>query len=186
MLKIYTFLAFFIFSITSIAFSATGVEIKNNTRGTKEIVPDLKRGTKEIVPDLKSAMELVKSGKYGSDDLDLFVTVGGGGGATYTSLTGAGGLFQAVNSIMVTEDIIAVVTSNTVETGTNLLFQFTLPYRLFIVPGAASVMTLEATGIGANAPMMTLDGADNVIIDGRFNGEGRYLRFINNNATLDL
>lgn len=171
MKKLITILLFFILGTSLPAFSA-GVEIKNNSKGTKE-----------FAPDLKTAMQMVKSGKYGSDDLDLIVTVGGGGGATYASITDFGGLFQAINSIMVTEDIIAVVIANTVETGAVTLLQFTLPYRLYITPGAASVFTLEATTLGSNAPMMVLDGADNVIIDGRFAGAGRFLRFVNNNAT---
>ncbi len=171
MFKNLTILMFFVFGFTVSAFSA-GVEIKNNTKGTKE-----------IAPDLKTAMQIVKSGKFGSDDLDLIVTVGGGGGATYASLTDIGGLFHAINSGLVTEDVIAVVIANTVETGAISLLQFAHPYKLFIVPGAASVLTLEATTLGSNAPMMVLDGADNVIIDGRFGGAGRYLRFVNNNAT---
>ncbi len=112
------------------------------------------------------------------------VTVGTGG--DYPSFTNAGGLFQAINSSGLTQNVVATVISNTNELGTNSLNQFNNSFSLTIKPDAATIRTIEMINpTQANDSLFVFDGADNVIIDGSFNGNGRYLLFRCANANTD-
>jgi hypothetical protein len=107
----------------------------------------------------------------------------GAGSPNYPSFSGAAGLFNAINTSVVASDVTVIVQNNTVEDGTVSLNEFTKGYRIFVVPGAASVFTFEGTTAAANDALLELNGADDFLIDGRFGGAGKFLRFVNNNAT---
>jgi hypothetical protein len=104
-----------------------------------------------------------------------------GAGNTYTSLTKAGGLFQALNngSLTLTKDITVAITSDLTEDGSNFLTNANLNgYRLTIKPSADTIRNISNTTNLGNS-MITVSGAKKVVIDGRYNGSGRYLRFVN-------
>ena len=111
-------------------------------------------------------------------------TVGAGG--DYPSLGGVGGLFAAINSSTVTGNLVISINSDLTESGGNALNQFNTNefpannYSLTIQPGSVGTKTI--TGNVANG-LIRLNGADNVTIDGRFSGAGRYLTFRNTSTS---
>lgn len=116
---------------------------------------------------------------YTSETSALIGSYNVGSGQTYTTLTGAGGFFDAVNTQGLTGNVTVLITSNIVEAGTVSLNQWaTAGFTITISPNAATVRTLG--GNLANA-LFIFNGADNLTIDGRFGGSGRYLRFYNTN-----
>lgn len=104
-----------------------------------------------------------------------------GSGQTYTTLTGSGatGFFNAVNTNGLSGNVTVLITSSTTETGAVVLNQWTGNYTITISPSSASLKTLSGN---VAAPLFDLNGPDNLIIDGRFGGSGRYLRFVNSNT----
>ncbi|MDZ4405918.1 right-handed parallel beta-helix repeat-containing protein [Prosthecobacter sp.] len=108
------------------------------------------------------------------------VTVGSGG--TYPSLSGAGGLFAALNGALLTGDVVVKITSDLAETGGVTLNPWQEEgagnYTFTIQPDSATMQTISGS---AAAGLITLNGADRVSIDGRFGGSGRYLTFRNTN-----
>ena len=125
----------------------------------------------------------------GTTDLTFSGSVNVGAGQTYTSLTGANGLFEKINSGRLTGDLTVNITSNLTEDGTNALGQWLDvggTWTLTIRPDGTTERTIS--GAVANG-MIRLDGADRVTIDGRYNTSGKYLRFRNTNtlnATITL
>ncbi len=105
------------------------------------------------------------------------------GTPNYPSFSGAAGLFNAINTGAVNSNVLVVVQNNLIEDGTVSLNQFESGNRIIVVPGAASVFTIEGTTAAASDALLEMNGADDFLIDGRYNGAGRYLRFINNNST---
>jgi hypothetical protein len=109
------------------------------------------------------------------------VTVGGGG--TYPSLSGAGGLFAALNGPVLTGNVTVSLTSDLTEDGSVTLGQLNSDNypqpTVTIQPGSATMRTISGN---VDTSIITLDGADRVIIDGRFGGSGRYLTFRNTNT----
>jgi hypothetical protein len=107
-----------------------------------------------------------------------------GTGQTYTTLTGAGGFFAAINANVVTGNVTVNIVSDLTEDGTNALNQWTEEgagnYTITIQPSAATERLIA--GAVANG-MIRLDGADRVTFDGRFSGSGKYLRFRNTNTS---
>ena len=110
------------------------------------------------------------------------VTVGTGG--TYTSLTNAGGLFQALNLAGISGDLTVNITSDlTAETGAVPLNQLAESgaggYTVTIKPsGAARV--ISGTGAVSNG-LIKLNGADRIVFDGSLSGgTDRSLTFTNN------
>ncbi len=106
-----------------------------------------------------------------------------GTGETYTSLTNAGGIFEAINNSEVTGNITINITSDlTGELGTNGINAFAAPYSITISPsgGARSI-----TGSTASNAMIRTDGASSVTIDGSVGGVGsdRSLTIENTNTT---
>jgi len=104
---------------------------------------------------------------------------------TYPTLTGAGGLFEAINNGIVTSNVTANITADLVEPGTVALNQFSESplnsnFTLTIQPDGTTERLIS--GAVANG-MIRLDGADRVSFDGRFNYSGRYLRFRNTNTS---
>lgn len=94
----------------------------------------------------------------------------------YASLTGTAGLFDAMNKGTVTGNITVQITDNLVETGIVALNQFAVPFTMAIVPANASLKTITGN---VDQGLIRFNGADNVTIDGRFAGSGKYLEFLN-------
>jgi hypothetical protein len=125
------------------------------------------------------------------------VTIGTGLGQTYPTLSGVGGLFEAINNGYVSGDITATVTSNTVETGAVALNEWaeyntgtcaltgTAVYRL-TVQSDGNVRNLVGTDLVYNATtlqaMINLNGADRVTFTGG-TGTQRNLVFRSTHAT---
>lgn len=110
------------------------------------------------------------------------VTVGVGG--TYPSLTGAGGLFQDINSKALTGNLTATIISDLTEDGSNALLKWTEDapgnFTVTIKPDAAIERVIEGN---VPYPMIRFSGSKHATIDGRYNGAGKYLRFRNLNTT---
>jgi uncharacterized repeat protein (TIGR02543 family) len=109
------------------------------------------------------------------------VTVTGstGANATYTSLTNAGGAFAAINAAgsQTGNNILITITADvTTEAGTNGLNAGTWA-TLTINPSGARTIS----GAAASAPLINLNGADNVTING-FNTGGNSLTISNTNT----
>jgi len=108
------------------------------------------------------------------------VTVGTAG--TYPTLTGTGGLFEAINFGTVTGNITASIISDITEPGTVALNQWTESgagnYTFTIQPDGTTLRTISSTIVATYQPMIPIDGADRVII----NGGNKYLLFRNNHT----
>ncbi len=93
----------------------------------------------------------------------------GGVGANYTTLRLA---FNAINAGVITGDIILQITGSTTETASALLYASgtgsSSYYSIQIYP-TISGRTISGT---VNGPLIDLNGADNVTIDGRVNATG--------------
>lgn len=101
-----------------------------------------------------------------------------GVGETYTSLTGSGGLFSAINAQGLAANTLVYITSDLTETGTVALTGAGLNgFSLTIQPSAATLFTISGS-VSATA-MIRLSGVAQVAIDGRFGGSGQYLRLLN-------
>jgi hypothetical protein len=108
-----------------------------------------------------------------------------GSGQTYTSLTedASTGLFKALNNGFVRGNIMVKITSNLTETGavalnqTNEEFVTENNFTISIVPNEATNKTIS--GSRNNEGLIRLNKADRIIFDGRYNGSGNYLTFIN-------
>jgi hypothetical protein len=104
-------------------------------------------------------------------------------GCDYVNLTGAAGLFAAINASTVEGDLVAQISGDLTEDGTNALNQWTESgtggYTLSIVPADGTTKTISGN---VAAGMIRLNGADRVTIDGRIpNLPGRFLLFRNTN-----
>lgn len=106
------------------------------------------------------------------------ITVGPGG--NYTSFTNSGGLFSAINSVGMNQNVTVTVIGDILETGAFNLNEFAAPHTLTIRPNSATLRTIQMTAVDT---LFVFNGTDRVTIDGSFNGSGRFLRFVNNNAT---
>jgi hypothetical protein len=102
---------------------------------------------------------------------------------TYTSLTGASGIFAAINAGAVSGDITITITSDLTEDGTNALNALneigTGGYKVKIIPGSASMKTIS--GAVANG-LIRFNGVRRVTIDGDGGLSGKYLTFRNTNG----
>ena len=99
------------------------------------------------------------------------VTIGAAG--TYTSITGASGLFAAINAAGLSGNTtVTILDASVTESGANALNAIAYgcggPFTLTIKPGAGVNAVLTGT-VGAGA-IIKLNGADNVTIDGSNNG----------------
>jgi hypothetical protein len=113
------------------------------------------------------------------------VTIGAAG--TYTSITGAGGLFSAINTSGLSGNLTAnIIDASVAETGETALNQIVYtgcsggPFTVTIKPDAATTSVL--TGTSATA-LIKLNGADYVIIDGSNSGGSTKNLTIENTAT---
>jgi len=114
------------------------------------------------------------------------VTVGSGGDFPSFNAN-PGGLFNAINTRGLSSDLEVLVISNINEsanwTPLNAPQEFCgSDYTITIKPNAATLYTIEANSFAANA-MFSFFGARRVIIDGSFNGAGRFLRLRHNRVT---
>jgi hypothetical protein len=108
-------------------------------------------------------------------------TVSAGSGQTYTSLTGSGGLFAAINSCGLSGNLTVNITSDiTAETGENSLNQWAGAYTVAIQPDGTTLRTISGTVGAVYNAMIIINGADGLTIDG---GSGKYLRFRNTNSS---
>jgi trimeric autotransporter adhesin len=109
-----------------------------------------------------------------------------GPGQAYTSLTNAGGLFNAINTGVLTSDLTVLITGDlTAETGAITLNPAAesptgANFSISIQPSAAVLRTITFTG-----GYMSLSGADRLTIDGRFNQSGtdQFLRLRGNTGS---
>ncbi len=111
------------------------------------------------------------------------VTVGTGG--TYNSLTGTGGLFEAINQVGLKGSLTANIISDLTEDGTHGLNEWvetpvSSNFKLLIQPSAAIERLIS--GNVSNA-MIRMNGADRVTVNGSVSGNGKYLRFRNSNTS---
>lgn len=108
-------------------------------------------------------------------------TVGSGG--DYPSLSGAGGLFAAINGGVLTGNLTVLLTSDVTEDGSVALKPWLEDgaggYTLTLQPDSAAMRTISGN---VNAALITLNGTNGVTIDGSFAGNGRYLTFRNLNT----
>jgi hypothetical protein len=115
--------------------------------------------------------------------LKLTGTYNVGTGQVYTSLTKAGGLFAAINSVGVSGNITVNITSNLAEDGTNALNQWTeyggSNYTLTIQPSASVLRTISGNVV---AGLIRFNGASRVTIDGSNGTTNNYLTFSNTNT----
>lgn len=90
----------------------------------------------------------------------------------YPSLTGAGGLFEAINSSVISGNINAIITGDILETGAVDLKQWaesgTGGYRLTIKPHNATLHTLVTITAGKG---IIFTGSDRITIDGSFSND---------------
>lgn len=111
-----------------------------------------------------------------------------GSAETYTSLTGVGGLFEFLNTKVISGNITINITSDLTENGTTALnAQGEEPYSsnftITLQSSSNTMRTISGTAVASGTPMINFNGADNVSIDGRNGGSGQYLTFRNTNST---
>lgn len=125
----------------------------------------------------------INSFTFSSGGLASNVTIGASG--TYTSLTGAGGLFSAINAAGLLANITATIIDPSItETGANALNQMAFgcggPYTLTIMPAAPST---TLTGAVSSAAMIKILSSY-VTIDGSYNSTtSRDLTITNTSVT---
>jgi len=98
----------------------------------------------------------------------------------YTSLTGVGGIFSAINAGTITGNITISITSDMTEDGTNALNLTNESgpggYKITIVPATASMKTISGSVAQA---MIRFNGSRRVTIDGNGGLGAKYLTFRN-------
>ncbi len=98
-------------------------------------------------------------------------------GADYPTLTGEGGFFEDMNVKILTGNLTIRITSNLNEPGTYSLNQVltdgTGDYSIKIVPADATEKLIQNVN---DVPMIVFNGASHVILDGNYQGAGRYFR----------
>ncbi len=114
-----------------------------------------------------------------------------GAGQTYPNLTGAGGLFEFLNTNTIGGDVTAVITSNIIEPGTFALNQIgtgglgTGNFSITIRPDSSATAVSRVISGSSNPGLIRLNGADRVKITGipdlSSNGTLRNLTIRNSN-----
>jgi hypothetical protein len=102
----------------------------------------------------------------------------------FNSLTNAAGAFDAINTSTLTGNVTLTITSDLLnESGGFAINEIARSgnYKVSIVPGDATDKNIVGS-VGGNIGLITFNGGDNVTIDGRFAGSGKYLHFRNRNA----
>ena len=109
-----------------------------------------------------------------------------GTGQTYTTLTGAGGLFASINAGTIHANTVAFITSDITEPGTTSLNLVSEEgtnagaLTLIIKSDSLANHVISGTAVSAGAPMIPITGAIRLLIDG---GKGKMLTFRNTNTT---
>lgn len=142
--------------------------------------------TSPVVENINAKPSTVNS--YTIVNSTISGTVNVGSGETYTSLTGSGGLFADLNSKVLTTNLTVNITSDLIEDGSNSLNALSEEpngsnFTITIQPNSNTMRTISGTVVSTGNPMINISGADNLIIDGRSGGAGKYLTFRNTNAT---
>jgi trimeric autotransporter adhesin len=96
----------------------------------------------------------------------------------FSSLTGVGGLFQAMDSLAVTGNITATISSDLLEDGTYGLNYFG-DATLTIVPDLIQRTISNSKDLVSTVPLISINGGANITIDG---GVAKNLIFKNTNA----
>jgi len=87
-------------------------------------------------------------------------------GCDYPTLTNTGGIFEAINNAIVTDSLtIRIEGDLTVELGTHSLNAYTINKHILIRPFGGMHRTISGTAANGT-PLIGLNGADNVTIDG--------------------
>ncbi|WP_295792298.1 hypothetical protein [Mucilaginibacter sp.] len=106
-----------------------------------------------------------------------------GTGQTYTSLTAAGGLFAAINSLGLSGNVVVNVTSDLAEDGSNVLYPWVEQglgnYTLTIQTNTSTVKTISGNVLTG---LIRLNGAKRVTIDGSNGTTSNFLTFRNTNT----
>jgi dockerin type I repeat protein len=113
-------------------------------------------------------------------DFPIIVSATGGADNSYLTL---GAAFAAINAGTHTGTIAVSVVGNTIETVTaslNASGTGSASYTSVTITPSGAGRTVTGSIVGA---IIKLNGADNVTIDGRFNGTGRNLTVSNSNAS---
>jgi hypothetical protein len=99
----------------------------------------------------------------------------------YTSLSGATGLFEQINARKLEGDLTILIQTDLQEDGIHDLKRLSLNDRKVIIrPATGSLKTIQA---GPNCKSsVLLNGVKNILVDGSFNGTGKFLKFTNNNS----
>ncbi len=125
---------------------------------------------------------------YNVDSYRLAASVSGnfnvGTNQTYTSLTGANGFFKFVNDNVVNGDVNVYITSNISETNEVALNNINYEggtFTITIRPNSATERILS--GDIAGGALIRLIGASNVVFDGNYDGDGKYLSITNTSST---
>jgi hypothetical protein len=105
-------------------------------------------------------------------------------GANYTSLTGPGGLFDAINSSLITGNINVTIITDLAETGQIALKQWQEygagNYTLTIGPNCTTLRTI--TNLTINP--ITITGADRITIDGSFSNDNlNHIKIVANSTS---
>ena len=105
---------------------------------------------------------------------------GGQADRVFSSLTRAGGFFAALGGLPVSGDVTLVVNGNVLdEDGTHPLNPWQEVgegnYTLTIRPDGPTTRVLSGTTVADGEPLIDIQGADHVVIDGRFAADGPYL-----------
>lgn len=107
------------------------------------------------------------------------------GPCNYTSLTGAGGLFEAINTDGIDDNVIAQIYTDLAEDGTNALGDFVDdngPHIVIIQPADANMRVLSGTNDFDG--LIAIMGGDRVIIDGRAPGDATSTHATNRYLTI--
>lgn len=115
------------------------------------------------------------------------LTLGTLGGENFTSLTNAGGFFDALNNGALSGSVTLNITSDLLaETGAIALNPIaedgTGGYTVTITPGTSGLKTISGNP-GGTVPLIKLSGSKRVIFDGRYRGAGTFLTIANTNIT---
>ena len=102
----------------------------------------------------------------------------------FQSLSGQNGLFAHVNQKTLEGDLTIVVESDLVETGVHPLTSVGVNgKKVTIRPDKATLRTISAQGVAVVS--LRLDSVKNFLIDGSFNGSGKFLKFRNQTVSYD-
>ncbi|HEV3324039.1 MAG TPA: hypothetical protein VG052_00490, partial [Puia sp.] len=108
-------------------------------------------------------------------------------GQTYTSLTNAGGAFQALNTAAAgPHGAVIVITSDLSESGTYALTGFrdtSTNTGVRIVTNTPVLKTITNSNVVTSSGLIQFVKSSNIAIDGSVGNTGKYLKFVNTNNT---